>query len=375
MVHDKIKEKRALLVKALNKVFSKIGKWYVILLYLAFVVILGFGIKNLVIAENIFFSIIMIIVPIISIIALAFRKWWLVFLPYILTLGGYIRLQNLSFLKNQFPLALDPYLFLRYARMIIEQGRVVAHDALRYVPLGFDTIRENIFLSYVIAYLYKFLHLIFPSITLEMADILYPVIFFCLGLIVFYFLIKELLQDTRIALLASFLLTVIPAYLYRTMAGFADKEALASFFMFLALLLYALSLKKQGIGWKIGLGLLAGICTGFMGLSWGGVKFLLLIMAVFHFVMLVLNKIDLKQTLAYVSWLLPTFFILSLFTGKFGGFSGALGSTTIQLNLLVLGLIIIKLVAWKFKDKVKQRLSKVKISWKAVGIVGVVLLG
>ena len=93
------------------------------------------------------------------------NKNWIIYLILIfIVLFGYsVRTNNLGLLNDvvtgdYIPLALDPYSFLRYAEQIVETGEVVAHDTKRYFPLGYDTSAENIFVSYFIAYMFKFLN-------------------------------------------------------------------------------------------------------------------------------------------------------------------------------------------------------------------------
>jgi len=64
-----------------------------------------------------------------------------------------------------------------------------------------------------------------------------------LGLIVFFFLILSLTNSKSVALLSSGLLAIIPPYLYRTMAGFADHEAIGMFAFFSVLLFSSLNFK------------------------------------------------------------------------------------------------------------------------------------
>ena len=88
----------------------------------------------------------------------------------------------------------DTFVFLRYAQDIVQNGYLMAHDAMRYVPLGLDLKGEVTLISYVIAYMYKFLHFFNPSITLGYVDIIYPVIFFAISLIFFLLIKRKLLS-------------------------------------------------------------------------------------------------------------------------------------------------------------------------------------
>ena len=111
------------------------------------------------------------------------------YIYYILTAiaiftGAFIRTRNLPLLKDKLLLALDPYVFYRYTKYIVEHGSLMAWDTMRYVPLGYDPSGTGSLLSYIIAYSYKFIHIFIPSLTLEKFNILYPVIVFILAMIV-----------------------------------------------------------------------------------------------------------------------------------------------------------------------------------------------
>src|SRR3989344_6084789 len=167
-------------------------------------------------------------------------------LAAIISFGYYIRTRNLNLLidittKQYIPSDPDALLFLRYAEYILEHGKLMAIDALRYHPIGYPTSGENVVLSYVIVYLYKIIA-IFKDITLQYVDVIYPAIAYIFIIIFFYLFVKELFNH-RVALLSSAFLTVIPTFLFRTMSGVSDKEALAFVLMFASLYFFALSWK------------------------------------------------------------------------------------------------------------------------------------
>ena len=55
---------------------------------------------------------------------------------------------------------LDPWLFLRNAQTIVDQGSLPAIDRFRNVPLGFDNSIESKLLPYMIVWTYKILRFI-----------------------------------------------------------------------------------------------------------------------------------------------------------------------------------------------------------------------
>ncbi|MAG50569.1 hypothetical protein CL621_02930 [archaeon] len=292
------------------------------------------------------------------------KKKWIIYivLAIIVWFGTKIRLSNLHLLKDAttgeyIPLALDPHVFLRYAQYIVDHGKLMVVDTMRNVPLGLETAKTNPFLSYTIAYLYKIIKVFVPSITLANVDVLYPVIFFVPMLIVFFLLVKRLF-NSKIALFSTAFLAVIPTFLYRTMAGFSDKEPLGLFLMFLAIYFYVVAWQSKKVKIAVLFGALSGVSTGLMNLAWGGGTFLLIIIALFNLIEIFLDKFTKKDFYIFTSWLL--FVTLILFKFKIGfDFRNLLTSYTTGISFLVLftGFILIYLIKRNkvIKEKIKGR--------------------
>lgn len=213
------------------------------------------------------------------------RVQWIlvaVLLLAIIIFSSWMRVQNLPLLKDQttgeyIPTALDPFYFLRLAETINEQGGLPEIDPMRVIQGGVGHIKE--ILPWVVVYMYKFAGF-FGDYSIQFIDVISPVIFFALGLIVFFFLIYSLTDSKTIALLSTFFLSIFPPYLYRSMAGFSDHESLGMFAFFSVLLTYSLALKylDKGIGRKnfgrnsILWALLVGFFSSFTIASWGGLS-------------------------------------------------------------------------------------------------------
>src|SRR3989338_3937868 len=157
---------------------------------------------------------------------------WAIF-AFIAWFGYTIRTKNLPLLQGRFLVGPDEYAFLRYVKYIVEHGNLMQVDYLRYYPTGFSGLAEFKVVSYFMAYLYQFLHFLNTSMTVDMAVILYPAISFAISMVFFFLLVRELL-DWRAALIATAFLTVLPAYLFRTIAGVSEKKALEMVFFFMA---------------------------------------------------------------------------------------------------------------------------------------------
>jgi asparagine N-glycosylation enzyme membrane subunit Stt3 len=299
------------------------------------------------------------------------KKHWFIYviLAAIIWFGAYIRTRNIWLLKDvttgeYIPLALDPHLFLKYAKYIVEYGSLLVHDASRFVPLGTSTI-NYVFMSYFLAYLYKIINFIFPNTTLEYVDIIYPVICFIGAMIFFYLLVKRLF-DWKVGLLATLFLSIIPAFIHRTLAGFSDHEALGIMLMFMAMYFYVIGWQSKTNKKTIFMGVLAGIFTGFMGLSWGGWKFLVLIISLFVLIELFFDKIKKRDVYQYIAWIIALTIITTLWVPMFS-LGTLLGSFTTGIAFLVLFMLIVDLLLFKYdlikiKDKVKGKMPTSLIS-------------
>ena len=237
--------------------------------------------------------------------------------------GSYMRTRNLPQLVDvttglHMPMEPDSFAFLRYSRHILEHGDIMDFDPYRYHPNGYYPASEFSFLSSVIVWLYKFLHTFNSDITLEFTQVIYPVLAFAAGLVFFFLLVRRLFSDNRIALLSIAFLSVIPPYLHRTMAGFADKESLGMAFFFLALYLFIAAIQNTSLKKGALLSIGSGLTTALMGLAWGGVQFLFLIIGFFALFEVVFERFKNKDYYLFFLWFLSTFFfLLTLFETRF----------------------------------------------------------
>ena len=297
-------------------------------------------------------------------------------LGVIIAVGIYIRTRNLGIIQWQFPVDPDSYAFLRYAKYVAENGHLMDIDMLRYYPLGWTNLSEFRVLSYFIAYLYKLIHIFIPSITIENVDVIYPVITFAVGAIFFFLFVKKLF-NWKIGLVSTAFLVVVPAYLYRTMAGSADKEAFATMVMFAALYFFISAWNSDSIKNTVVFGILSGVFTALTGLVWGGVLFLFLTIATFTLINLLLGKLNKKTTITYVLWFLVTVLVLNqLYPERFYFLNFI---SNIQLTAMILVFFsVITLHIINQRDKLKQKISnltKDKIPLEITSVLIVLLAG
>jgi asparagine N-glycosylation enzyme membrane subunit Stt3 len=311
------------------------------------------------------------------------KKQWLIHLGLlvIIWIGAFIRTRNLNLLKdvttgNYIPLALDPHSFTRYARFIIENGYLMMNDPMRFVPLGTDTLKTA-FVSFFIAYLYKFMSLFSSNVTVEYASVIYPVVAFVVAMVFFFLLLKRLF-DWKIAMLATIFLSILPAFLHRTMAGFSDHEALGVMFMFMALYVYVVGWKSKSYKTRVATGLGAGLLTGLMGLGWGGWKFLVLMISLFMLVEFFFNRLNKFDYYQYSLWVVGFVLATTTFIPRFT-LKTLIGSATTGIAFLVLGIFAINYLLFdlnliKIKDKFKGKFPKNVFSLLVTFILGVAFI-
>ena len=306
------------------------------------------------------------------------KNWYWFVLAAIAWLGYWIRTRNLPLLVDittgkYFPADPDASAFLRYAKYILENGSLMTIDYMRYYPWGYGNMIEFKLLSYVIVYLYKVLHFFNPVMTIEKADVLYPPIAFVIGLIFFFLLVKKLF-DYRVALVSSVLLTIIPMYLFRTIAGVGDKEAFSMILFFASFYFFLMSWDNKSLKSVLIYGGLAGLITGLMSIVWGGVQFIVVIIALFSFISLFFIQFKLNKYLAYVIWMIISSLFLYIFRDySLAGLVGGLNNGFVffvVLSGLVYYLIFTKKL-FGINERINGKLPKGFASVVIASLVGI----
>ena len=277
---------------------------------------------------------------------------------------------------------LDPFLFLRYAKTIIETGSLPQMDNLRNVPLGFDTTTELQMVSYMIVLTYKLINL-FGNYSLNYAAAFMPVIFFLLTIISFFLFVREIfvrkemeskIKAGIIASISTLFMIIIPAFLSRTVAGIPEKESVAFFFMFLSFFLFLKSWKSEKTISALIFGVLAGISTGLMGLTWGGVTIVYITIALTMLSAFFLNKINKNELLIYAAWLISSMIILFTMTNRFD-IKGFIFGIDTGLSCLVFGIILGHHLIWNTQIKKILNLERIKIPKTVISAIIIILIG
>ncbi len=238
------------------------------------------------------------------------KYWYLLAVLGIFIIGLWIRLIPMVRLEQCLPgmvclQALDPFYIYRMAEHVVTHNfHLMSLDALRYYPMGVDPHLEFTLPYYSPAILYALVSNIGVNMTfLEFAKI-YPALCGAFASILLFFIGKELF-DIKTGLFAAFFFAVSPSVIYRTAAGFIEKEPIAVVFMFSALYFFIRALKRNSLI----SGTIAGLSLAGMSASWGGVQFVFGLLAAFAIVLLVLNKQPKSMLTAYAPTVLIGIFL------------------------------------------------------------------
>jgi asparagine N-glycosylation enzyme membrane subunit Stt3 len=305
------------------------------------------------------------------------HKSWLIYsiLVLIILLGIFIRMQPIDNLFDPtigkyITIELDSTLFLRYAYNIAS-GSLSSIDMLRSAPLGQPVGFYGMFTSYFVAYLWEFLHIFNDSITVEYVDVIYPVIAMAL-MTLFLFLLLRRLLEWKTALLSSLLISIIPAFLFRSLGGSSDHDILGMMLMFASFYLYFVAYQSKKLKFGIVFGILAGIITFLANATFGSSIFILTIIGSMTLILFLLNNFSKENLIVYTSWFLTFNLCLLIFGVSIYGFIISVSTMIVYFVFLIL--IIHYILFTKQYIKVKF-LEKIKLSNSIVSLIIAILIG
>ncbi len=221
------------------------------------------------------------------------QNWVIILLISVFLLALYYRIKPYRF---QYLLAIDPFYIYRMSYYAVTHGLHLPHlDVLRYYPTYIDPHSEYtgvyILPAIVFLFLTKVLMLDISFFSFAKA---YPAILGSLFVVPLYYIGKEM-HGRKAGLLAALFYATSSASMYRTAAGFFEKEPQAGLFMLLSFYFF---LKALRTGSTIS-GLIAGVSMAIFGTIWGGVKQLYFTYALFAGVLLLANRMDTKAMKTY----------------------------------------------------------------------------
>ncbi len=318
------------------------------------------------------------------------KKDWTLYLilSFIVFVGVYIRTRNIPNLiditTGTWTLApdLDPYLFLRWAKYIVENGSLMVWDMMRNVPLGFNTAGEMNLLSYMIAWFYQFLHLFSKEVTVTYAAILFPVVMFALTTVAFFLFARKIFyKQSRkikniIALIATAFFVLIPSLLPRTIAGVPEKESVAFFFMFMAFYFFLEAFTSEKFKKGLIFGALAGVSTALMALVWGGMIFIFFTIPTAILLAFIFGKVKKKEFFIYSIWLITSFILMMPFSTRYT-LKNLIVSTSTGLAIGVLAIIGISFLIMKIKklDNIRKKTKLPKEIFSIILSLLIIIIG
>ncbi len=333
--------------------------------------------------------------PIMGILSNKKYQWMatIFILILVLFIGSSIRLSNWNLLTDhttgeKIPLALDPFYWLREAKTIIKNnGTLPAIDNMR-AP-GFNIGWSPELLPRVIVWMWEASNF-FGHYTIQAVDIFSPVFFFGIGIILFFILVYVLTKSKFAGVIATIFLSFTPAYLYRTMGGFADHDSMGMAAFFLVMLGFVLimkvmeKMKKRKLLFSGIYGIIVGLLSVIAALSWGGVAVFVFMIIPVAFGLIWITKLkDGKNVIKdnglsfYLTWIVSSILWAALLGLNFSGFIHRyIISSNDIISLAVLGFIIIDRILISFGKFVKGYNEKYRIIYSAIilGIFGIVSL-
>uniref|UniRef100_A0A8B9FRU8 Dolichyl-diphosphooligosaccharide--protein glycosyltransferase subunit STT3A n=2 Tax=Neoaves TaxID=3078114 RepID=A0A8B9FRU8_9PSIT len=263
----------------------------------------------------------------------------------------------------------DPYFNYRTTRFLAEEGFYKFHnwfDDRAWYPLG-RIIGGTIYPGLMItsAAIYHVLHFFHITIDIRNVCVFLAPLFSSFTTIVTYHLTKEL-KDAGAGLLAAAMISVVPGYISRSVAGSYDNEGIAIFCMLLTYYMWIKAVKTGSIYWAA----MCALAYFYMVSSWGGYVFLINLIPLHVLVLMLTGRFSHRIYVAYCTvYCLGTILSMQI---SFVGFQPVLSSEHMA-ALGVFGLCQIH----AFVDYLRSKLNpqQFEILFRSViSLVGFVLL-
>lgn len=192
----------------------------------------------------------------------------------------------------------DPYFNYRTTQYLADEGFYKFHnwfDERAWYPLGRiigGTIYPGLMLTSAVLYhVMNFLHI---SIDVRNVCVFLAPLFSSFTTIVTYLLTKEL-KDTGAGLVAAAMISIVPGYISRSVAGSYDNEGIAIFCMLLTYYLWIKSVKTGSLLWSA----CCSLAYFYMVSSWGGYVFLINLIPLHVFTLMCTGRFSHRVYVAY----------------------------------------------------------------------------
>ncbi|KAL0214891.1 hypothetical protein P9112_007075 [Eukaryota sp. TZLM1-RC] len=195
----------------------------------------------------------------------------------------------------------DPWFSYRSSLYLIQHGFINFlnwFDSESWYPLG-RIVGFTVYpgLMWTTALIYKILHFFHIFLEVRHVAVFLAPLFASFTVIVAYLLTKEISEDKRAGLIAAALISVVPGYISRSVAGSYDNECVSIFALLLAFYLWNRAL-KLGSMWY---GVLAALGYFYMAAAWGAYTYISNLVAIHVLVLLVFGFYSHRLYVSYTT--------------------------------------------------------------------------
>lgn len=192
----------------------------------------------------------------------------------------------------------DPYFNYRTTKFLADEGFYSFHnwfDDRAWYPLG-RIIGGTIYPGLMVtsAALYHFLQAINVPVDVRNVCVFLAPLFSSFTTIVTYLLASEL-RDSASGLVAAAMISIVPGYISRSVAGSYDNEGIAIFCMLLTYYFWIKAIKTGTVLW----GSLCALAYFYMVSSWGGYVFLINLIPLHVLTLMIIGRFTHKTYVAY----------------------------------------------------------------------------
>lgn len=264
-----------------------------------------------------------------------FRKYlYLVPLFLIFVVALWLRMMPFEY---PYFIGIDPYYLSRMTQYVVENSfHLPVNDLMRYAPTGWDPHNELLGMYYIPAIIYALVSKIM-AVDFHTFAKAFPAVVGAFIVMPLFYIGKEL-HNKYTGLFAAFFYAVSGSVLFRTSAGFFEKESIAGFLMLTGLYFFIRAIKRDSLA----SGVIAGLSIATMATVWGGVQQILLGIVGYVFLVLLVNKQPRSLLKAY----LPVVLISVTYYGT--------GSSIAMMNYLALTILVLRFIVEKKEIISKQ---------------------
>ena len=292
------------------------------------------------------------------------NKWVLLCVLALFVLALYYRAQSYRF---NYLLAIDPFYIYRMSSYAVTHSLHLPHlDVLRYYPTYIDPHTEYtgayILPAIIFLFLTKVLHL---SLEFFSFAKMYPSVMGALFVAPMYYIGKEM-HSKLAGLFAAFFYATSTASMYRTAAGFFEKEPQSGLFMLISFYFFVRSARTGSLTSAV----ISGVSMAIFGTIWGGVRQLYFAYALFMIALLLVNRVNENVAKTYItvflSGMLPIPLIMNTMTVK---------NPILLLNAFIVMVVIAMQVIEKRGFVKKESMDFVMPSLLIAGVIFIMIGG